>query len=126
MTSISAAPARPGAPAARRTRTRRLPASLDARDDRAPLAGVAFARYRDFRDRAAAADAQPGIGIDDADFHTRAGGRRNERIHGPDLRRATADEKSAEAGDFGRLLRRAGDVAGLAADLAARQRAQSP
>ena len=54
MTAISAAPARANAPAARRTRTRRLPASL---------AGVEFARYGDFSDRAAAADAQPGLGL---------------------------------------------------------------
>ena len=37
------------------------------------------------------------------------------------LGRAMADEKADEAGDFGHLLRRAGDIAGLAADLAARQ-----
>ena len=74
--------------------------------------------------RATAADAQSRQRIENADVDAGRGDGR----HGPYLGGRMPDEKSAPGGDLAALLRSAGDVAGLSADRAARQRdhAQSP
>ena len=47
-------------------------------------------------------------------------------VHGVCLSQPRADEKAAEKADFGELLRRPRDIAGLAANLAARNERDSP
>ena len=117
---ISAAPAFARPAAARLARAHGDEARLERRHHGDPFGFAHSAPAGDLVERAAAADAKRRHRVDDADLDAGGGDRRGG--HGRHLGGRPPDEKAAPGGDFGRLLRRARHVAGLAADLAARER----